>query len=36
MAEAARTGSKILPVDSEHAAIFQVLQVGVQKVMFVV
>lgn len=30
MAEAARTGSKILPVDSEHAAIFQVLQ-GVQK-----
>lgn len=31
MAEAARTGSKILPVDSEHAAIFQVLQ-GVQKV----
>lgn len=31
MAEAARTGSKILPVDSEHAAIFQVLQ-GVQKI----
>ena len=30
MAEAARTGSKILPVDSEHAAIFQVLQ-GVAK-----
>ena len=30
MSEAARTGSKILPVDSEHAAIFQVLQ-GVQK-----
>ena len=30
MAEAAQTGSKILPVDSEHAAIFQVLQ-GVQK-----
>ena len=30
MAEAARTGSQILPVDSEHAAIFQVLQ-GVQK-----
>ena len=30
MAEAAWTGSKILPVDSEHAAIFQVLQ-GVQK-----
>ena len=26
MSEAARTGSKILPVDSEHAAIFQVLQ----------
>lgn len=26
MFEAARTGSKILPVDSEHAAIFQVLQ----------
>lgn len=30
MAEAARTGSKVLPVDSEHAAIFQVLQ-GVEK-----
>ena len=30
MAEAARTGSQILPVDSEHAAIYQVLQ-GVQK-----
>ena len=30
MAEAARTGSKILPVDSEHAAIFQALQ-GVDK-----
>ncbi|MCJ1995945.1 1-deoxy-D-xylulose-5-phosphate reductoisomerase [Lactococcus piscium] len=29
MLEAARTGSQILPVDSEHAAIFQVLQ-GVQ------
>ncbi|GFH40485.1 1-deoxy-D-xylulose-5-phosphate reductoisomerase [Lactococcus insecticola] len=30
IAEAARTGSKILPVDSEHAAIFQVLQ-GVKR-----
>jgi len=28
MAEAARSGSKILPVDSEHSAIFQAMQAG--------